>query len=144
MKLTDLVLIPRVAIGPIRYGDAASSLLSIEGFEEIEPDPDYVIDSWYMNDELDVDVFFDDDTGKIARIVCGKALFFNNVNLIGLTLEDAETLLQHKHEDAEFGIEMYEKGDLRDVYYLDELGVTFWVKDGVIESVTADNDENDD
>jgi hypothetical protein len=124
----DWVLEPFVRVGIFKFGENYSTYLRI---------PD-LLEPWDEEDQREDTIVFDvvgtssyisvDEKGKIDTVYCRDECNYTGVNLIGKPLEEVESVLKVK---AIYDENLAEQ----DIYTIDELGLTVWVKDGLVSII---------
>ena len=142
MKPEDCILIPKQGVGPVRFGQPLDTLENIDGFEKVDPSRIIGNDEWYECESCDVTVFGGED-GNVEFIGCDETLLFDGKNLVGLKLKELEALLKLKGLAFSDSDEMAD-GSTQTGVSFEPFGLTAWVSDGQVVSITVNDGDYED
>ncbi len=93
----------------------------------------------YTMPEDDIRIYTEND--NIISIACYENCYYNNINMIGCSIEEICNMLKSKYNNDIDEIEIDDKPEK--VYDFDDYGVQVWERNGKIVTVICDAEIND-
>ena len=120
--------IPGKCVDGFRFGDPSEQVIRAHGLQKLEPDVPEAYWDTYEIPGFESRVMVEEDT--ISGILCCDQLTFKGTNLIGIT----PSCLRLRLGTEDF---LEENVGLGCATHYGSLGATFWIVDGVVDSVTC-------
>lgn len=96
--------------------------------------------NWITYREINSNISIHVENNRIVSIACYKYCFYNDVNIIGLTINDFKNLINKTPDDNIDTIEI--ENETQYVYEFEDLGCQVWERSGKIVTIFCCNYEN--
>ncbi len=124
--------IPLRSVGFVVFGEDAEE--KINQFNLVKLDPPCESADWETYELLADETRVTVENGKFVSVLCDSNLYYNEKDLIGISIEEIREILG-KEDEIEKDV-----GDEDAVYYY-QLGLTLWMKNRYIVGATCDGPE---
>jgi hypothetical protein len=123
--------IPGESVGPFRFGEEADRVIKQERLIKLEPDIATADWDTYAVPNCESRVYV--KNGKVTAVLCEESLYYKNVELLGLSLDEIRNILGKEDE-------LVENRGLGDAVYYDRtFGLTLWTIEGLVNSATCES-----
>ena len=131
-----LELFPLSSVGHFKFGNHIHYYASLlKDFKCSAPD-----EFGYVHYEApDESFFITVKDNRIDSIFCYKELWFKDVNLIGMSIEEFQKITESSFIEEVDELHVEDDNIPQLVYQFEELGLQVWEKNGVIVTIVADS-----
>lgn len=122
--------IPGRSVGPFHLGYPVDKFISKYNLVRLE-EREYLKEDWETYEIPGYETRIHAENSIITNVLCYDSLLYEGRDIIGLTLDEVRLILGTE-DDIE------RDSGLWDAAYYGRLGLTLWIRDGVVESAACD------
>ena len=131
----DMHFVPFQSVGLFKLGDNADSYTDILQKYEMEKDEDGSIFYLLKDDEQYLEHMIEVRDGVIYTVFCYSSLLYKGVNLIGLTVEEFQSITNATYVGKPDEVDIFDDEPPKYIYSFDSIGANVWTHYGYIVDI---------
>lgn len=131
----DMHFIPFYSVGLFKLGDSAALYADILQKYEMEKDEDGSIFYLLKDDEQCLEYMIEVRNDIIYTIFCYSSLLYKGINLIGLTIEEFQSVTNASYVGEPDEVNIFDDEEPKYIYAFDSIGANVWTHYGYIVDI---------